>query len=128
MDAFLRSASRHGAAARASTAGALPEITIRRAYADDHLPLIRLAALDSAEVPPAPLLIAEIDGELRVALSLQDGSVIADPFVATADYIELLRTRAELRRPRRAERLRARLRRSRAYRAPSPPRAQATHP
>lgn len=71
------------------------EIVIRPAFADDALPLIRLAALDSAPaVPAAPLLVAELDGELRVALSLVDGRVIADPFVATAEVVELLRFRA----------------------------------
>jgi hypothetical protein len=72
------------------------EILIRRAYADDQLSLLRLAALDSAvDVPASPLLVAELDGELRVALSLADGAVIADPFVPTADIVALLRLRAE---------------------------------
>ncbi len=73
---------------------ALP-ITIRPAYADDELSLARLAVLDSAEAPPTrPLLLAEIDGELRVALSLRNGSVIADPFFATTGLIALLRAHA----------------------------------
>jgi hypothetical protein len=104
-----------------------PEITIRPAYADDELALRRLAAVDSADaVPPAPLLLAELDGELRAALSLADGSVIADPFVRTAELVELLRTRAraDAATPRR----RARRRRFLGYRAPTRPRAQATHP
>jgi hypothetical protein len=68
-------------------------ITIRPSYGDDDLQLARLAALDSAPgVPPAPLLLAEVDGELRVALSLHDGSVIADPFHRTLHLQELLRT------------------------------------
>jgi hypothetical protein len=72
------------------------EILIRRAYADDDVEVRRLAVLDSAETAPAPpLLVAEIDGVLRVALSLADGSVVADPFVATADVIKLLRVRAD---------------------------------
>jgi hypothetical protein len=70
-------------------------ITIRPAYADDQLPLARLAALDSAdEVPPTPLLIAEVDGELRAALSLRDRTAIADPFHPTADIVELLHAHA----------------------------------
>jgi hypothetical protein len=70
-------------------------ITIRVAYADDETVLARLAALDSAEqVPPMPLLLAEVDGELRAALSLRDGSVVADPFHFTADLVALLRARA----------------------------------
>jgi hypothetical protein len=70
------------------------EILIRRAYADDDLDVTRLAVTDSAQTPPAPLLVAEIDGVLRVALSLTDGSVIADPFIETADVVELLRVHA----------------------------------
>jgi hypothetical protein len=72
-----------------------PAITIRPAYADDQRPLARLAALDSAPGTPAgPLLLAEIDGEPKAALSLVDGSVIADPFTPTADLVALLRHRA----------------------------------
>lgn len=71
------------------------EILIRRAYADDGSDLIRLAALDSsAAPPPAPLLVAELDGVLGAALSLRDGSVIADPFRRTAELVELLRLHA----------------------------------
>ena len=67
------------------------EILIRRAYADDAVALRRLADLDSApERPAAPLLVAEVDGELAVALSLHDGSVIADPFRPTAAIVDLL--------------------------------------
>jgi hypothetical protein len=71
-----------------------PTITIRPAYADDDAALGRLAALDSADVPDRPLLLAEVDGQLRVALSLADGSTIADPFARTSDLVELLRKHA----------------------------------
>jgi hypothetical protein len=101
------------------------QITVRSAFADDELALRHLAVLDSApEIPAFPLLVAEIDGELRAALSLKDGGVIADPFVPTASALELLRVRADAltRRPR------ARRHRPRAFRAPSPLRARATHP
>jgi hypothetical protein len=88
-------------------------ITIRPAYADDELALARLAALDSADAPPPPpCVIAEVDGDLRAALSLWDGSAIADPFFATADIVALLRTHASAGagagapRPRRLGRLR----------------------
>jgi hypothetical protein len=71
------------------------EITIRPAYGDDELALARLAALDSAEqVPPAPLLVAEVDSQLRAALSMRDGSVIADPFFRTVHLLTLLRAHA----------------------------------
>jgi hypothetical protein len=70
-------------------------VTIRHAFPDDALSLVRLAALDSAEVPRGPLLVAEVDGELRAALSMRDGAVIADPFHRTAAAVQLLRARAE---------------------------------
>ncbi len=55
-----------------------------------------MAELDSADAPPTqPLLIAEVDGELRVALSLRDGTVIADPFFPSTALVALLRRRAE---------------------------------
>lgn len=69
-------------------------VTIRPGYADDHLALVRLAALDSAAIPAAPLLVAELDGELSAALSLADGASIADPFRPTADIVALLRAHA----------------------------------
>jgi hypothetical protein len=71
------------------------EILIRRAYDEDAVDLARLAVLDSAAAAPqAPLLVAELDGVLSVALSLVDGAVIADPFKPTADVLALLRMRA----------------------------------
>jgi hypothetical protein len=71
------------------------EITIRPEYPDDEMALNRLAMLDSADVaPPRPLLLAEVDGELRVALSLRDGSAIADPFEPTSAILALLRSHA----------------------------------
>ena len=86
----------------------LSQITLRPAYPQDQRALVRLAALDSAPgVPAAPLLVAEVDGQLSAALSLHDGSVIADPFRPTADIVALLRahvaalTPAPRRRPRR---------------------------
>jgi hypothetical protein len=70
-------------------------VTIRHAFPDDALALVRLAALDSSKVPPRPLLVAEMDGEVRAALSMRDGAVIADPFYRTAAAVQLLRARAE---------------------------------
>ena len=75
--------------------GHADSVTIRDAFPDDALALVRLAALDSSEVPPQPLLVAEMDGELRAALSMSDRTVIADPFHRTAAAVQLLRTRAE---------------------------------
>jgi hypothetical protein len=72
----------------------LSAITIRPGYADDEVGLATLASLDSSTAPEAPLLVAEVDGQLRAALSLRDGSVIADPFFHTLDIVDLLRARA----------------------------------
>ena len=70
-------------------------ITIRPECPADELALSRLAMLDSADTtPPRPLLIAEVDGELRVAMSLRDGSAIADPFRRTAGALALLQAHA----------------------------------
>lgn len=56
--------------------------------------MLRVAALDSSRVPAAPLLVAEVDGQVRAILSLEDGQTIADPFFATHDLIALLRAHA----------------------------------
>jgi hypothetical protein len=86
------------------------EITIRPEYPDDELALSRLATLDSSQAPPQrPLLLAEVDGELRAALSLSDGSAVADPFHRTAALVELLRRRASTLEPTRASRRRNRV-------------------
>jgi hypothetical protein len=66
-------------------------LTIRPAYPDDASALRRLAALDSAGVPAEPLLVAEIDGQLQVAVSTADLTAIADPFEPTAHIVELVR-------------------------------------
>lgn len=78
-----------------TSAPAPTAITIRPAYADDQPALVRLAALDSAPgVPAGPVLLAEVDEQLRAALSLSDQSVIADPFFPTQHLVTLLRARA----------------------------------
>lgn len=56
--------------------------------------MLRIAALDSTRVPAAPLLVAEVDGQVRAALSLEDGKAIADPFHASRDLLDLLRAHA----------------------------------
>src|SRR5205085_10221270 len=68
-----------------------PPITIRPASARDALALTRLAALDSAPIPPAPVLLVEVDGELRAAVSGQDLTAVADPFRQTAGLVALAR-------------------------------------
>jgi len=56
--------------------------------------VLRVAALDSAKVPAAPLLVAEVDGQVRVAMSIHQGTSIADPFHPTSELLELLSAHA----------------------------------
>jgi len=69
------------------TSTATASITIRLAHDGDSQTLFSLAALDSAEPLRHPILIAEIDGRPSAALSLDDGAVVADPFVHTRDVV-----------------------------------------
>jgi hypothetical protein len=69
-------------------------VTLRFGSAADERRLARLAALDSSAPPARPVLLAEVDGRLRAALGLSDGTIVADPFHRTADLIDLLRARA----------------------------------
>ena len=76
------------------------EVLIRAATADDSAALRRLAQLDSRRLGDGPFLVAEVGGELRAALSRGDGSLVADPFAATAELGTLLSLRAsQLPRP-----------------------------
>lgn len=85
-------------------------ITLRLAVSTQEDGVIgRLAALDSARAPAAPVLLALVDGEALVALSLTDGKAVADPFHRTAHPVDLLRARAgQPQRLSRIERLRRR--------------------
>jgi hypothetical protein len=69
-------------------------LTIRLARDDDRASLASLAQLDSGSAPVDPVLLAEADGRLVAALSLLDGTAVADPFRPTADVVDLLRVRA----------------------------------
>ena len=69
-------------------------VTLRYAFPDDRGSLSRLAQLDCAEALPEPVLVAEVAGTLRAAVSLRDGTVIADPFHRSSALVELLRARA----------------------------------
>jgi hypothetical protein len=75
-------------------------ITIRMAVAADATALSRLAQLDSAPRPrPVPTLVAEADGELRAALSLDGSPAIADPFHPSAELVAMLVERARQLQP-----------------------------
>jgi hypothetical protein len=72
-------------------------LTIRHANGADATALARLAALDSSRVPNGELLIAELDGRLVAALSIDTGASIADPFEHTATIVDSLRARSQRR-------------------------------
>jgi hypothetical protein len=100
-----------GARADAGRGSMNDAVTLRRAETRDDAALRRLAALDSGLPLAAPVLVADLDGQLLAAISLADGVAIADPFKWTAELVELLRARErQLRtpsRPRHARGVRA---------------------
>jgi len=77
----------------ARPAASRARVTLRFGSPADEAPLARLAELDSARPPAQPVLLAEVDGRVRAAVALSDGSVVADPFYRTAELIDLLRAR-----------------------------------
>ena len=73
---------------------ASPDVTIRYARPDDALALLDLADLDSSTAPQGIVLVAEVDGRLWAAHSLDDGHAVADPFRPTGDLALVMRMRA----------------------------------
>jgi hypothetical protein len=88
---------------------------IRNATAADRELLERIARLDTQASIVGPALIGEIGGTAAAAISVDDGRVIADPFIHTSNLVALLRVRqranrAASRTPSVADRLRAGIR------------------
>ncbi|MFZ0091072.1 MAG: hypothetical protein WAL63_16310 [Solirubrobacteraceae bacterium] len=83
---------------------------VRFADPDEAGTLRRLAELDSAAELAGEILVATIDADVVAALSLQDGQVIANPFVLTSDAVDLLRRSATALTARRRRRWRSMLR------------------
>ena len=69
-------------------------ITITHSVAADADAIRRLALLDDRRPPHGPALLAYVGGELRAAVGILDGQVVADPFRLTADIVEMLRLEA----------------------------------
>jgi hypothetical protein len=79
-------------------------VALRPATAEDAPSLRILTELDEEPELAGEVLLATVDGEAVAAMSLRDGRIAANPFVATADAVALLRLRARHlagRRPRR---------------------------
>jgi hypothetical protein len=89
--AGLRGRRRRSAAAVGS---ARPAAAVRFAHPDEAGTLRRLAQLDDAPDLAGEILVATIDADVVAALSLDDGRVVANPFVPTSDAVELLRAGA----------------------------------
>ncbi len=85
---------------------AAPIIALRPARADDARAVAELAALDEQAALAGPAMLAVVDGRPVAAGSLGDGRIVADPFVATGDAVEVLRVRMQALRRRSAPRWR----------------------
>jgi hypothetical protein len=70
-------------------------ITLRPATEEDEQAVERLAALYDRPVPRGPLLLAEVDGQLQAALTLAGDCELMEPFLPTAELVELLALRAK---------------------------------
>ena len=94
--ADLRHAAEHQWAATSAPARRSDEqvIVLRVAQPGDDYDVGRLAQLDDAPPPIGPVMLAVVDDETVAALSLGDGRVVANPFVATEKAVTLLRLRA----------------------------------
>ena len=69
-------------------------VVLRLATHGDRPALERLAQLDSTRPPAGEAVIGEVNGRLVAAVSLADGTAIADPFVLGREIVELVRARA----------------------------------
>ena len=69
-------------------------VVIRVATPADRDELAGLAALDSARDLRGTVFVAQTDGRIRAAYSVEEGRAIADPFRPTAAFVALLKARS----------------------------------
>jgi hypothetical protein len=86
----------------AKTVDGAGPLTIRYAGADDLAAIEALSEVDSQRAPQGAVLVAEIDGDLWAAISVDDHHAVADPFRPTGELVFLLHQR--VRQLRRAQR------------------------
>ena len=65
-------------------------VLIRSAQDTDRHDLEQLAQLDSNRYAGQPALVAEVDGQIEAAISLDGHLTIADPFEPTCELLVLL--------------------------------------
>jgi len=70
-------------------------VVLRLCCVGDDAGLERLAALEGKPVPKGRQIIAEVGGEVVVALPLSGGTPLADPFRPTSHLLPLLELRAK---------------------------------
>ena len=80
------------------------DLIIRRLDDGDSTALRRLGELEGREAPRGRLLGAFLEDHLIAVVSAAGGESLADPFVPSAEAVELLRLRAEQMRGRRRAR------------------------
>lgn len=71
------------------------EIRIRAAHDSDMPEIARVAGRDTHELPAKPLMVATVGEQVRAAISLADGTHVADPFHHTSELVAMLRIRAD---------------------------------
>ncbi|HSI81065.1 MAG TPA: hypothetical protein VK919_10475 [Solirubrobacterales bacterium] len=91
-------------------------VVVRAAAEADAEALRRLAEIDSAPLPGGRVIVAEVGGEIRAAVSVDDGRAISNPFERSAEVAALAEMRAAQLRG--ATRRRARLAARTSRRAP----------
>jgi hypothetical protein len=94
--ADLRRTARRQHLTASDSAAQVPAIELRLAHVAEAHVLTRLAELDDAPELAGPVLLALIDGQAQAGVSLQDGRIVANPFLRTQEAVALLRVRAGL--------------------------------
>jgi hypothetical protein len=89
-----RSRGRAPKSAAEPARGRRVDVVIRRATAADGPALAALSALDSAQLPLGPALVAEVGGAPVAALPLDGSPAFGDPFERTTELVALLELRA----------------------------------
>ena len=81
--------------ATVSDDGAVREVMIRPAAADDAVAVARLAEVSERRVPAGLVLVAEVETELVAALGVDEPTVLTDLWRPSGDVVQLLELRRE---------------------------------